>query len=420
MASLPDLPKDHELEWSVAAALQSSGFYIEQNVTDRFEGSDVLELDVIATRYTNNQREEALIEVKSGRDWRFNDIFALRGKMQYRNIKTGVFFVTQCSADRLEAYTRVAKQLGITFIYCADAASLGIQAALASAEISVASDESEHDFWRFAYWAERNFISCIDILNKSESLRSGLSKKAKKYYLLINDRLFFETNDLRRASALYRAYSETPKLSLDAATESNANYLSCLKDGSNSLVQACLYLENRARLATLRAAVDFVCYGNSADKKNAWRMAGLPSTFLTAITDLQEDPHAHLYPYFWQVYFWSFGAFILTKSKDKEYAELSKQTGVPVDSIDRAFALYGKLFPFPKGCFQTHSSDEIISLKMVPPAINGLGAFHRLFQTANNDYDELECGSAAVSRLVNVHNTALALIERTSHYAITE
>ena len=41
-------------------------------------------------------------------------------------------------------------------------------------------------------------------------------------------------------------------------------------------------------------------------------------------------------------------------------------------------------------------------------------------QIANNDYEELECGSAALSRMANVQNTALALIERTSHYAITE
>jgi predicted RecB family endonuclease len=75
---LPGLPKDKEFEEFLAAYFQCIGLYVQRNVIDRQE-EEVLELDIIATSYSNNSKPDSiLVEVKSG-EWGFVDIFKIRG-----------------------------------------------------------------------------------------------------------------------------------------------------------------------------------------------------------------------------------------------------------------------------------------------------------------------------------------------------
>ena len=65
--SLPDFPKGKEFEEYISAFFQSSGYYIERNITKK----DVLELDIVATNYRQSPPDIKLIEVKSG-NWEYS------------------------------------------------------------------------------------------------------------------------------------------------------------------------------------------------------------------------------------------------------------------------------------------------------------------------------------------------------------
>lgn len=427
MAELPDIPKGRDLEWSVAAALQCSGYYIDKNVAEQYEGTELLELDAVATRYGTDGRSEMLIEVKSGQDWKFGDLFELRGRMHYRDIDEGIFFATQCSEVRRTAYDTVANRLGIKFILCPDARTAGVQGALKSANVEIANDVDEHDFWRFVYWAERNLVDLLVEINRGAQTRTPVSIRAKRYHQLINNRVFFTIGDIERANDLYAAFSDFPHVSNEAVKESlggtpteiqvRADYFDCMKKGKRPLVQVCLYLEHRARLAILRAAVDFARFRHDKDLKQTLRFASLPNNFTGVVQSLERDEHAPLYPYFWQVFFWAWGGFIIVKNKDAEYEALSQQTGVPVDAIDKAIEIYGQLFPISNGWLQQRGSDELLTLKLMPPAIHGLGAIHRLTRSGTQDYAKLGVGAQAQREMIKWHNLAVGLIERKGIYA---
>ena len=79
MAELTDMPKGKELEEFVAAHFQCAGYYVEKNITEQHV-HQVLELDVVATKYVDATPEKMLVEVKSG-NWGFPDLFKVCGWM---------------------------------------------------------------------------------------------------------------------------------------------------------------------------------------------------------------------------------------------------------------------------------------------------------------------------------------------------
>lgn len=425
MAEIPDAPTGDDLEWSVAAALQASGYYIEKNVTDEFGGTQYLELDVVATKYEEQQRDTVLIEVKSGTDWSFPQLFQLRGWMEYLGIEKGVFFTSRCSAARRDVYAEVANRIGIQLAVCDDTRNPHVEQALDSAGGLIAYDNDEHDFWRFAYWAERNLMKLIK--ERHDSQPSDVTSQAKDYRKLVNDRIFFTSDDLARANGLYGAYFQFPHLSRAAAAtylgaspsdlEVRTAYNNALKNGAHALVQACLYLEHRARLSILRAAVDYACFAENRNKGWSLAFASLPANFAAVTEDLRQDPYAPLYPYFWQVFFWAWGAFIVLPKKDAEYAALSEQTGIPPEHIDDALAIYQKLFTTEGDWWQLRGGDELLTLKLVPPSVYGMGAIHRLITNKIEYYKDLGIGGYAASLLGTWHNLAVSLIERKDAYA---
>jgi hypothetical protein len=113
-----------------------------------------------------------------------------------------------------------------------------------------------------------------------------------------------------------------------------------LFDGAHDEVQAALYLEHRARLAILKAAVDAVENGHFAPpepgKLNiSLKEITLPGSFQGGLDKLRKHKHFRLYPLFWQVFLWAFGGIILRDKAATEYGWLADQTGVPVEDTHR-------------------------------------------------------------------------------------
>ena len=63
---------------------------------------------------------------------------------------------------------------------------------------------------------------------------------------------------------------------------------------------------------------------------------------------------------------------------DKEFGELSQQTGVPPDEIPEALQTFDELFPAGDSWLTDLTGTNFRLLKMVPVQFRGIGAFHRL------------------------------------------
>ena len=89
MASLPDDPRNIELEDYVAAHFAARGAFVETGVTER-DPIDILELDTVWTDYRIASPTPRAVEVKSGK-WGLGDLFKFYGWTQYLGMEPGEF-----------------------------------------------------------------------------------------------------------------------------------------------------------------------------------------------------------------------------------------------------------------------------------------------------------------------------------------
>ena len=81
----------------------------------------------------------------------------------------------------------------------------------------------------------------------------------------------------------------------------------------------------------------------------------------------------YLYPYFWQVFIFLFGGFILEDKKKEEYQLLSEISGIPEKEIDNAFSVFDILFPIEGGWMKKVNLTSIKLLKFMPSPFCGIG-----------------------------------------------
>lgn len=60
--SLPQIPKEKEYEDFIAAILQAGGYYLERGIIHRIK-QDVLELDIVTTRFHKDHLEHTISEI---------------------------------------------------------------------------------------------------------------------------------------------------------------------------------------------------------------------------------------------------------------------------------------------------------------------------------------------------------------------
>ena len=118
-----------------------------------------------------------------------------------------------------------------------------------------------------------------------------------------------------------------------------------------------------------------------------------------------------LFPVFWQVFLWGWGGFLLKDRLDQEYADLEKETGVPIADIPAALRVFDKLFPMPGGWFKEPADDSRKVLALMPAAMRGVGAFRRSVRSETQNYADLGYKDATTGRLVQDHNTVVRLLD---------
>ena len=190
--------------------------------------------------------------------------------------------------------------------------------------------------------------------------------------------------------------------------------------GRCALLQACFYLEHRARLSILKAAIDYVCLKEAgllrprppAEEIDYEQLLFeiLPASFHAGLNQLKTEPYFRRYALFWQVFLWGFGGFYLRDRKGVEFEWLAEQTGVPVEEIPRALRAFDILFPTADSWVTEAGPSQCTIVKMVPLAFRGLGAYHRLRRYKLKQYKDFNYKDYTINDLVKWNNAAVALL----------
>ncbi|MEO1171058.1 MAG: hypothetical protein AAFX94_03255, partial [Myxococcota bacterium] len=195
MASLPEIPEGWVLEDLVAAALVTSGYYVDKSTTGRIGNTEFLELDVVATTYGDKFPKELVVEAKSGK-WGFADIFKVFGWITYLGLDSGLFFATSRKNRDLKALKAKGREVGVSVI-CPDSTdSEGITRAFAESGFDVRADDELWTIWRFSFWVERRLIEVLRDTKKGNPTWKAPTL-ALDYLRLVRDTIFFE-KDTRR------------------------------------------------------------------------------------------------------------------------------------------------------------------------------------------------------------------------------
>ncbi|MCC5481200.1 hypothetical protein [Streptomyces barringtoniae] len=149
--------------------------------------------------------------------------------------------------------------------------------------------------------------------------------------------------------------------------------------------------EHRARLAILKAAVDYALAHRdgppefmSEDGQSFFFQGltyhALPMTFHEGMEWLREQPNFRRYATFWQQFLWGWGGFYLEDRESEEFEWMAAYSGIPADEIPTALEAFDRFFPIPNGWFTTPGWTDIHLLKMVPMTFQGIGAHQRRIQ----------------------------------------
>ncbi len=172
-------------------------------------------------------------------------------------------------------------------------------------------------------------------------------------------------------------------------------------------MQAAFYVEHRARLAILKAAVDWCC----SEGASMGSGAALPQTFSDGLRRLQARPSFRRYALLWQVFLWGFGGFYLADREAEEFGWLSRQTGIPRDEIADGLRAFDDLFPLPEGSWIVPVKNTPLRLlRMMPFAFRGVGAVQRLRRCDAGNYDGFRAGSVGRRSLIAWHNGMIQLL----------
>jgi len=429
--SLPTLPTDTEFEDFVAAHLQAAGFFIEKSVINR-EEADVLELDIVFTGYKADEPPiEKLIEVKSG-GWGFTDIFKLSGWGKYLGI-SDLHLVVAKAKDNQDFYKKKSTDIGIDLILHSNNASDIYQSTILQ---GIAVDQLDVSSWRFTYWIEREIQKKLK--DKKKSVKDKKSYLClDDYFYTLNSGIFFSKNVIQRADKLYGAYKKYPHITRKVGNELaggdfDEDYTNIPTAIFNKTFYDCeftdltisTYIEHRARLAILKAAVDFSLFAKRGidDRIKAEieifdltfpLKKFLPNSFLTGLEEIKKDKFFHLYPVFWQNFLWLFGGFILEDYKEHEYKILSMKTGIPISEIENALNSYNKLFPVAQGWFKAgNHNSNITTMNFMPVPFMGVGAnYRKRIYTETNDYDSLNLtGTHTKNNLIRWNNLTVKVL----------
>lgn len=402
--SLKPIPRDECYEDFVAAQLNAGGYYLERNVVLR-DKTEVLELDIVSNKFYEADVDKSLIEVKSG-GWGFPEIFKVKGWMDFLGLPKASFIV-QKENGSMDKYREVSDQLNVSLIVTPEH-----EGKLDESEICKVYDIKKHEkngeivaSLRFAFALERRMIKVLHDTAKSVHDKKGYAV-LKDYLFEINSNSFFIADSKARAQSIFNAYADHKNITAKIDHERNGENYDDISDDvsitydtfrhlfyecdASSILYSSLYVEWLQRMSMLKCCVEEI---QKPIESKLFDFTKLPDKLEERMKELESHTYYYLYPYFWQVFIFLFGGFILNDKKDDEYQLLSEITNIPVEEIPNAFSALDTLFPFgddKKWLYDIQNASMSV-LQLFPIPLCGIGAnFRRLIYAKDKVYPDLK------------------------------
>ena len=304
-------------------------------------------------------------------------------------------FVVQKKDLNKETYNKVSSQLNISFIITEEIDGRlnhnQIQTVYAT---NITPNESAFvENLRFSYALERKLISDINSTAKSNKNMDGF-QVLKKYLFDLCDNTFFESCSSKRIYKTFKLYTEHKHITARLDNEKGGQSYSAISVEKASItvssfeslfykheepnkLYGALYVEMLNRLHVLKHCVeDLLKPEEEQDVLNLiadLNHAVLPSNIKNAMEELKRHAYFYLYPYFWQVFIFLFGGFIVEDKKDDEYMLLSEISGIPTKEIDNALSAFDLLFPIDDSWLKKVHNTSIRILRFMPSPFCGIG-----------------------------------------------
>lgn len=422
--SLPSTPTGEQYEDCVAGTIRALGYFIETRVILREDKKEVLELDIVATPLGAGSQHREMYEAKKD-GISFVNLFKLFGQRIYLGVNTACL-VSLKDADPgyRPAYDAKGKELGIRVcshpIDTSQAGSLapirnGLDASQIEAAASVAC---------YLQIAKRLALASMNKRCATEKA-SPYFGEVRRYNFDVNAS-FFRKTPLERAEALYDAYKQRPRLTGEGvsilAREKQVSERTIWDQIQNApkhlWLQHLMLLEGTARIAIVKNALDDLLERGEEEFPTAsLKLAGrtirfprhdLPQRFVDGLELLRKHPHSRQLPYLYQSFLELFGGFLFFDD-ERELALVQAFTGVPKAEVIDCLRLLDHFFAPEGGSFFYTIKNQILSLKMIPGIIRGIGCFLRQSIFALNEYSDRYPGRGWL--LSKWHNAAYYALE---------
>ena len=431
MAELPKDPTGTELEDWVSAHFASRSCYVETCIKER-RPDEIGELDVVWTDYRKDPEQRHPVEVKSG-DWGMPDVFKFYGWTRFLGLEPGQFIHKQPCEHDPASLGHVQDGTHIAFLHVAELSS-----ADEKFKVFGLPDPAWpwlQSLWRFSFWARRRLVKSLGAAIKFETC-PATAKVTKEYLKLVNDAVFFIPDMRDRIEKLFDTHFRHQQLGRSAAYEiekktvefakppKSHTFDRALYNGAHFPVQACLYVEHRARLYIMKAVVDYWLAKERGElgvrkkwilhvggKEVASQPVGITTAMQNGLEKLSAAKSFRQFPVLWQTLLWCWGGFICQNHREKEYLQLEKETGVPVDEIPLALTAFDEIFPVPGGWFRQPVGDDRRILILMPAAIRGIGAHRRKLSNEVKEYDDLDVSWSTKQEMGKDNNALVRLLE---------
>ena len=410
--ALPLIPKDAYYEDYVAAILNAGGYYLERSVHRAENNIDLLELDVVATKFMPENIDSTIIEVKSG-GWGMKDVFKVNGWLNFLKLDKAAFIYQQNEKNKDEDTLK-----GVT-----NCLSVSLLSNKLEDDGTLKNDEINQHFgiklddipihvlkaFRYSYDMERVMRDYLMRYSK-ENPSFETPKMVLRYFRELIDTSFFKNDPIDRIKFIsdlsmhYRNISSIMDHEIHGEGMRSADECQNFVDYYDLFfprvmklnpVDVALQVTLLNRVYIIKSMVEHQLLpkkipANDIDKfLERLNYVSLNSNIRDGFRELEKHQYFYLYPYFFQVFFYVFGGFIMEAKHDEEYYLLSKITGIPKAEIAHAFAFWDILYPIGDKWMQTiKPHGGMTAMKMTPAPLRGIGVnFRRHLYGADGEDD---------------------------------
>lgn len=444
--SLPAIPKGELYEDYVAAVLSVSGLFLERRINLNAP-VDILEIDIVTTKFYTDHTEKILSEIKSG-GWGLTDVFKVRGWLDYLRYSKASFVVLDDKKQKFEDYQNIASSLDIDLINVPVNAEGGLdETDLINHFGRCTIDKKVYDCavftLRYAYCLERLIVEkYLKSLAKDESDLLGY-RKLEDYIHQIRDLSFFENDVHKRLLQVFESFQNFSHITarIDKEKKTGVYDEKGVKDLSSESFKS-LFYEIPAKQSPLHVALYAELFNRlimfklvveeniGVDGLNGLmrilNQLSLPLNVEVGMEKLRGNAHFHLYPVLWQNFVFVMGGFILKDKLEEEYHVLSVLSGVPEDEVGIALSAFDCLFPLESGSWLMDRPNTTIKiLKFMPLPFSGIGAnFRRIYYRQDGgsaDFAHLKdvlSGRYTVGDLIKFNNLAVEYLSKSKELVV--